>query len=143
MTHYDLQLHFPPSLCRLLARSEPRSHLGRGCAPRDNASISALSGLLLPTVEALSQQHTWEHVSCEWERRFTLGCGVRFDSSRDMRRHVDYLRKNPDFEYLRRSELWLPYYGPLMLAWAKEAQKNLPRMTCRPVIAMVERLTRK
>lgn len=101
---------FPPILCRLLAR-QPR---GR---PLTTAEISAASGLTEVGVFTVSNQTDWKGIDIYTMRRFTEACGVDITSRSEMTRVESYLRKRPNWRYLRRDPQWHTYFQPLIKLW--------------------------
>lgn len=101
--------HFPPILCRLLARHR------RGL-PLTDAEIAAKAGHALTAyqVHCLSQLRSWENVSVAHLRAFTRGCDIDFHDPVAMHRVKNYLRTTRRFEYLKRSPQWETVFKPLL-----------------------------
>ena len=114
MTFWQYAHNFPPALVRLLARH-------RYGAPLTTEEISNVSGLSAAKVEFISQgTASWREVLLSDVAPFLRGCGLDFCNSIQMRRVAAYLRKQPSFEYLRKSPRYETYYKPLLTRWRRE-----------------------
>jgi hypothetical protein len=102
--------NYPPCLVRLLARYPKEGPI--------SAVGIAVSGDLNPVeVEAISQCVEWSDIKVGQMARFIRGCGFNFEDRLSNKRMDNYIRSNPNFEYLRRDEAWDSYYKPLMILW--------------------------
>lgn len=110
--------NFPPIFVRLLARN---GRSGNGCRPLTTAHISARSGLPPALVEGLSLTTSWQAVPCCQMLAFTAGCGLPLDHPRTVKRTLDYLRHQPNFDYLYHHPQWRTYYRPMLLTWGRHA----------------------
>lgn len=128
MTFWSRAEHFPPILCRLLARERryggPLSTLqiaaGSGMHGQPLAGEVRRFGRLSPAeVESITQCTSWEGVKFADMQAFLRGCGIDFCDSKGMRRLEDYLRKTPSFHHLTSSSEWDAYYHPLVKRWRR------------------------
>jgi len=137
MNFFTASQSFPPILCRLLARHKGGRPLTTG--EIDSVAYPIDSNPAL--VEALSKTTRWDSIPFGDMHCYLVGCRIVFTSTVDMRRVTDYLRKNPNFEYLRKSPEWDSYYKPLLIRWRSSYIVGSQLPPYPPVRDLVIRLT--
>jgi hypothetical protein len=150
MNFFQRTQSFPPILLRLLARHKggkplttheiaDRSGTGIGT---DVCSINTDVCNRLSPLEVMefSKQTSWKGIGALEMFAFMRGCNLMLDDTATMRRTLDYLRKNPNFEYLRANPDWDSYYRPLLITW-RRSYEVVPSNVCEPVRALIVRLS--
>lgn len=112
--------HFPPILCRLLAKQGGNNGRAFG-APISNQEIATATGLTEYQIVTLSAQLDWSGIDLPTMRKFLLACRIDFENVAQMKRAIRYMRGEkvdgvvirPRFSYLRKSPHWKTFYQPL------------------------------
>ena len=81
--------------------------------------IAAASGLDIETVRFIASRPTWDAITLDHMRRFTLACGIDFTDHEAMKRIDDYLRTRPKWTYLKRSPQWRELYEPIITIYLR------------------------
>lgn len=124
---------FPPILVRLLARhkyGKPLSAL--------EISEASLGSVTPAQVEAISQCTQWGSIRMVEAAGFMRGCGLDLCNRQQLKKAEAYLRKNPNFRYLRESQDWEAYYKPMMTRWASSPEAE--RETWAPIFLLRKRI---
>lgn len=112
---------FPPIACRLLARKITKTG---GTVAKTVHEIASTAGMSVMEVNSLSWQPSWDSLTVDELKRFSLACGVDFTSRDIMRAHSSYLRKNPSFKYLKKSPEWENVYKPMIVAYVQSRRDS-------------------
>ncbi len=132
MTFFERSQSFPPILVRLLARH-------KGGRPLTEKEIAF--GIDRNHFVWWYSQHTdWKLINLPDALEFMRGCQIDFCNTAQMRRVDDYLRKEPNLEYLRKSPEWDNYYKPLLIRW-RSSYPTIPDNIHKPVRDLLVRLT--
>jgi hypothetical protein len=146
MNFFQRTQSFPPILLRLLARHKGGKPLTcHEIAERSGQPLDICNTLSTMEVMEMAKQTNWKGIGALEMFSFMRGCNLMLDDTATMRRVSDYLRKNPNFEYLRVSPDWESYYKPLMIIWRSSYGdghiSGQPLPTYPPVRELVKRLT--
>ena len=102
-------------------------HCGRAVTAGEIADAGALT---LFEVETLSQMVNWNDVPLRTMFRFLTGCRTDFCNPRDMHRIRCFLAYNKTasrpWRHLRRTDLWLTYYEPLLIRYSRNIYERIP-----------------
>lgn len=109
---------FPPCGVRLLARTE-----GRHPRILEDAELAELSGLSIETIQMLQWMPNWENVPVRTMYKFLKGSRMDIDSSADMKRCNQYMRKSArqpkSWMYLKRHAAWDAKWARMYALWQR------------------------
>lgn len=107
--------HFPPIVCRLLARHDKLN--AKAQRALTDEEISERSGLRLDQVRGISMLYDWEHIPTDVMHRFSRACGVDFRDKEAIRKHIHYVRRVKwltGSHFLKRDPAWLTRWKPMI-----------------------------
>jgi len=113
---WDKLDNFPPIACRLLARVVTPTG---GTVAKTAKEIAKDAGMTEMEVSSISWHASWDKLTVDELKRFSLACGVDFTSRDIMRNHSSYLRKSPSFKYLKKSPEWNSVFKPMIVAYVQ------------------------
>ena len=132
MNFYERLEIYPPILIRLMARSKGK--------PMTWIQICNNSpSLTPPVVEMLSQSTSWDGISVESMREFTIATGCDFTSFEQMKRLDNYIASNPRLRHIQKSPDFKHYYRPMLVKWRKSVHPEQVRWE--PMRQFIIRLT--
>lgn len=111
---------FPPVMCALLASERGKQGVHRVLTDEE---VSRRSGIPMSRIGELFFTTSWDNVTVDEMRRFTIACGIDFADRDTMRLMLENYRRKVKFARLRHHPDW-PMYRKMIEKWAATMKKG-------------------